>query len=71
MATRNPARKPVEVGNLSHYLQGFIHFQTVVGLGISEPSTEFCLPLLNRSPSHVQNHQPARLVGDLVTFLIV
>ena len=22
---RNPARKPVEVGSLNHYLQGFIH----------------------------------------------
>ena len=31
MATRNPARKPVEVGSLSHHLQGFlmgfIHFK--------------------------------------------
>ena len=25
MATRNPAIKPVEVGSLPHYLQGFIH----------------------------------------------
>jgi len=24
MATKNPARKPVEVGSLSHYLQVFI-----------------------------------------------
>ena len=23
MATRNPARKPVDVGSLSHYLEGF------------------------------------------------
>ena len=32
---RTPA--PVEVGSLSHYLQGFLYIQTVVGLGISEP----------------------------------
>ena len=32
-------RSPVEVGSLSHYLQGLINIQTVVGLGISEPST--------------------------------
>ena len=38
----NPA--PAEVGSLSHYLQGFmvLYIQTVVGLGISEPST-ICL----------------------------
>ena len=29
MATRNPARKPVEVGSLSHYLQGFYTSQVV------------------------------------------
>ena len=34
---RNPA--PVEVGRLSHYLQGFSTIQKVVGTGISEPST--------------------------------
>ena len=43
-------RAPVEVGNLSHYLQVF-DIQTVVGLGISEPSTvapvsESGLPLI-------------------------
>ena len=32
-------RSPVEVGSLSHYLQGFSTIQSVVGLGISEPST--------------------------------
>ena len=25
MATRNPVNSPVEVGSLSHYLQGFLH----------------------------------------------
>ena len=30
---------PVEVGSLSHYLPRFQHIQTVVGNGISEPST--------------------------------
>ncbi len=30
--------KPVEVGSLSHSLQGFSTIQTVVGLGISEAS---------------------------------
>jgi len=30
--------QPFEVGSLSHYLQGFSTIQTVVGLGISEPS---------------------------------
>ena len=39
MATRNPANSPVEVGSLSHDLQGFSTIQTVVGNGISEPST--------------------------------
>ena len=38
MATRNPARKPVEDASLSHYLQGF---STIPGgdRRISEPST--------------------------------
>jgi len=30
MATRNPARKPVEVGSLSHDLQGFSTILSVV-----------------------------------------
>ena len=41
MATRNPARKPVEVGRIYHYLQGFIHpnggwpwdFRTINSMG--------------------------------------
>ena len=37
MATRNPANSPVEVGSLSHYLQGCIHPRWL--FGISEPST--------------------------------
>ncbi len=32
MATRNPARQPVEVGYLSHYLQGFIHPKWLFGM---------------------------------------
>ena len=32
MATRNPARKPVEVGSLSHHLQGFHGFYTFQGM---------------------------------------
>ena len=36
---RNPANSPVEVGRKSHYLHIFTTIQTVVGLGISEPST--------------------------------
>ena len=32
-------RSPVEIGSLSHYLQGFKQTSQVVGLGISEPST--------------------------------
>ena len=31
--------KPVDMISLSHYLQGLGYFQTVVGNGISEPST--------------------------------
>ena len=34
-------RSPVEVGSLSHYLQGLSTIQTVVGDGISEPSTVY------------------------------
>ena len=41
MATRNPARKPVDVGSLSHYLQGF---STIPG---------GCLGLLNHQQYHV------------------
>ena len=37
MATRNPARTPVEVGTLSHYLQGFWSHPRWL-FGISEPS---------------------------------
>ena len=33
-------KKPGEVDSLSYYFQGFSNIQTVVGLGISEPSTE-------------------------------
>ena len=40
MATRNPVNSPVEVGSLSHDLQGF-STSLVVGIGISEPSTVF------------------------------
>ena len=32
MATRNPANSPVEVGSLSHYLQGFIHPTWLFGI---------------------------------------
>ena len=31
MATRNPVNSPVEVGSLSHYLQGFIHPRWLAG----------------------------------------
>ena len=31
-STRNPARKPVEVGSLSHYLQDFIHPRWLFGI---------------------------------------
>ena len=40
--TRNPGatqKVEVEVGSLSHYLQGFIHSRWLFGIGISEPST--------------------------------
>ena len=40
MDGRNPA--PVEVGSLSHYVQGFIHPRWL--FGISEPSTVSVLP---------------------------
>ena len=39
---RNPVNSPVDMVNISHYLKGFHHvsyIQTVVGKGISEPST--------------------------------
>ena len=42
MATRNPARKPVEVGSSSHLLQGFSTIQTVLVWGF---------------PNHQQYHQ--------------
>ena len=35
---RNPARKPIEVGSLSHYLQGFMYTSQVVNAGF-QPST--------------------------------
>ena len=37
MATRNPVRKPVEVGRFSHYLEVFLHLRWL-GMGFL-PST--------------------------------
>ena len=39
MATRNPANSPVEVGCCNPIFYRVLYIQTVVGLGISEPST--------------------------------
>ena len=39
-STRNPARKPVEVGSLSHYLQVFFIHPRWLGMGFL-PSASF------------------------------
>ena len=59
MATRNPARTPVEVGTLSHYLQGFCHI----------PGG--CLGFLNHQEyGHVSGPAPIILIIFNVTTVI-
>ena len=63
---------PVEVGSFSHYLQGFSTIQTVVGLGISEPSTvgskeDWGLFFLD-TPGYESHRRPSGSVVSLVVF---
>ena len=39
MATRNPVNSPVEVGSLSHYLQGFIYPKWLFGISAINSTT--------------------------------
>ena len=39
------------IGSSSHYLQGFSTIQTVVGNGISEPSTVVLVPMIKITPN--------------------
>ncbi len=50
MGPWNPVNSPVEVGSLSHYLQGFIHHGWLFGISAINSSTGFNPRFLRKSP---------------------